>query len=604
MLDFRPRVHRRMAQAEACLKFFDDMHVTLIEEPGFALLLSSQDEPRLWGPCRSPDGKILVAICGRIALDESEWDKAQRTEGSGGIASKAILGLYQTRGIEAMHSLNGNYIVLIHDQESGKCYVVTDRCGMFLAYRREPLDNALVLSSHPDALASVLGEDQNLDTTSLAEFLITGRLTFPYTNYQRVRALDTGCVHTIDVRNGAPKYESKRQYFQFDFKIDPNASEAALAEQLADAFRNAVNRRTLPLLGPVAIGLSGGLDSRGILSAIRYPERILTFNLFDEENIEFQTAKDIAKACGVEFIPFQRDFEYYGNSADLGVRISAGMGNIASNHYLGIREHLSRLGIKNLLTGCYCDYLLKGLALNTVERKFTRSEELAGFGFDFYRTCYWAETVHSKNVQARLHALFPEARKEPRSDQDWLHIQQKRTFPLAYEADLAQRVIPQRVIPWYLPIVDNDIIDTYQKMPSRYKLNASIFKKMVLILCKEEVCQIPDCGTGAPVTASWGRHCFHRYLSALRNRINRNLSPRMATRGSWPNWAYYLRHSPKVHSLWARKNETARDLFVRILGTDPFQKSANQYRGREVEFFQRLLTQKLWLDQRAGVSAQ
>jgi len=78
----------------------------------------------------------------------------------------------------------------------------------------------------------------------------------------------------------------------------------------------------------------------------------------------------------------------------------------------------------------------------------------------------------------------------------------------------------------------------------------------------------------------------------------------MATRGSWPNWAYYLRHSPKVHSLWARKNETARDLFVRILGTDPFQKSANQYRGREVEFFQRLLTQKLWLDQRAGVSAQ
>lgn len=42
-----------------------------------------------------------------------------------------------------------------------------------------------------------------------------------------------------------------------------NGSEHELAESLAGAFRGAVRRRTLPLFGRTAIGMSGGLDSLG-----------------------------------------------------------------------------------------------------------------------------------------------------------------------------------------------------------------------------------------------------------------------------------------------------------------------------------------------------
>ncbi len=601
LLDFRPPSERRMAEAASFLKFFDDMNVAVIEKNGFGLLLTSSDEPGLWGPFESADGNCLVALCGRVALEQRDWEAARDHAGKGGSVCRAIANRYRAGGTENLEGLNGNYVALIHDSAASKIHIVTDRCGMLLAYEGLASGTPLAIGSHPDALARALGEDQNLDVTSLAEFLTTGRLTFPFTYYRNIRGMGSGCIYTFALQHGAAVYESKRQYFGFDFKTDRDGNDVELPEQLALAFGNAVRRRTAPWLGPTAIGLSGGLDSRVILSTTMDKSRIQAFTLFDEENLEFKTAKGLAEACNVTLVPIRRDFEYYGNSADLGVRISGGTGCIASNHFLGIRGHLLRSGIKNLLTGCYCDYLLKGLALNTVERKIVRRDQLVNFNFEFYRPCFWSKTAHRAPVEARSRDLFPECSKGHLSPEDWLEVERKRTFPLAYEGDLAQRVIPQRVMPWFVPIADNEIIDVYLKIPSRQKLNGSLFKKMVSILCDERVLQVPDSNTGAPVNASWAQYSVHRYFSALSNRIHDKVFPRLATRGSWPNWAFYLRRSSVIQSLWTRPNGMARDVLGDLLGASPFQKPISEYQGREVEFFLRLLTLKLWLDQRAAL---
>lgn len=606
LLDFRDgETRRRSARAAASLlRFCEATRVQVMERESFTLVLTRVDDGALWDPCSSLTcGKeLLGALAGRIALEEQEWEAAAREPGPGGLACKTILKRYRVGGIDALRSLNGNFVALVFDEQTAAFHLVTDRCGMFLAYCPAAIGNPPVYCSHPDVLASVLGEDQRLDMTSLSEFLMTGRLSFPYTYYRGIKAIEPGSIHTLSLR-GAARLENKRQYFRFDCKIDARAAEPELAEELAEAFSNAVRRRTLPIFGTTGIGLSGGLDSRAILSATRGRAHVRTFTLFDEENEETRTAGRLAEACGVEMIPIQRDFEYYGNSAELGVRISGGVGNIASNHFLGIRGRLSRLGMGNLLTGCYCDYLLKGLALNTSEQRLSRLERLAHFNFEFYHPHYSNQTAHRQDVEDRLRASFPQAGERPLSEEDWFNIQCSRTFPLAYEGDLAQRVIPQRVMPWYLPILDNDIIDLYLRIPLRYKLGASLFRKMVLQLCDQELCRIPDNNTGARIDASGARYAFHRYLSALRNRIRERLLPGMATRGSWPNWEYYISRSRTVQSLWARKNNSARDLFVQLLGCDPFSRSTQGYRGRQVEQFMRLFTLKLWLDQRMNVSS-
>jgi len=67
-----------------------------------------------------------------------------------------------------------------------------------------------------------------------------------------------------------------------------------LAEQFAAAFKQAAAKRTLPLLGQSAVGLSGGLDSRTVLCACLNRQDVLAFSLYDEETPEFRIARSIA----------------------------------------------------------------------------------------------------------------------------------------------------------------------------------------------------------------------------------------------------------------------------------------------------------------------
>jgi asparagine synthase (glutamine-hydrolysing) len=433
--------------------------------------------------------------------------------------------------------------------------------------------------------------------TSLAEFLMTSRLTFPHTYYRNIQGVEPRCIYTFAVQNGSVTRKC-RQYFHLDFNVDSQATECTLAEELGAAFKSAVKRRTLPMLGRVGVGLSGGLDSRALLSATGQGAHIRAFTLFDEENSEFKTAGAIARACGVELVPIKRDFEFYGNTAELGVRISGGTGCITCNHYLGARERLKDLGLRTFLTGCYCDYLFKGLAFNRRERWLSRTETLNDFQFEFYDRYHWLPTPSRDAVLARLRLTFPEAAKAQLSESDWLEVEQKRIFPLAYEQDLAQRTIPQRVLPWYVPIVDNDILAIYLKTPPRFKLNGSLFRKMLCLSCPPDLLRIPDNNTGARVNASWPNQALHHYWMSLRNRMADRANQGMATPGSWPNWRHYLLHSQTVESLWNRPNPQASSVFTEILGSDPFRRSIGEHLKNDLVLFMRLLTQKLWFDQR------
>jgi asparagine synthase (glutamine-hydrolysing) len=600
LLDLRDAAARTngAARAASLFKFCDDTRVQILERKPFSLVLARVDDSLLWGPfeCSSGDGNLLVALAGRIALDEPQWEAARRIPGDGGLACKAICEMYVNGGIEALANLNGNFVALIYDETKSAFHIVTDRCGMQLVYAstsKEPL----VFASHPDVLASVLGESHDLDKVSLAEFLMTSRFSFPFNYYRNIQALDTGSIYSLNVANGHPGYSSKKQYFRFDFKTDSRATQDDLAGELALAFKKSVQRRTLPLFGRTGVGLSGGLDSRAILSSVRPDAELRAFSLFDKENLEFRTARAIANACNVELIPIKRDFDYYGNSAELGVKVSGGSGCVSCNHFSGVRNHLNEFGLTNLLTGCYCDYLLKGLPLNRIG-KFSGREDLALFQFEFYDSYHWLSTPYRDQVVARLSAQFPESSKKELTDQDWLEIERKRIFPLAYEQDLAQRTIPQRLMPWYVPIVDNDVINVYLKIPARAKLNASLFKRMVSSLCPRNVRDIPDSNTGAAIDSSTFGYALHHCLSAARNRFNEAFRRSIATSGSWPNWRHYVGHSKVIASLWERPNKIARELFQEILGEDPWRKSLVEHADSDVALFQRLLTQKLWLDQR------
>lgn len=600
LLDLRPLPERTLRRAADFLKFFPDMRVERLEYPEFGLVLTAVDEPRLWAPFQSPDGSVLVALCGRVALDQSQWNDASCVRGVGGLACRFIFKCYRQGGVRAACDLSGRFVILICDRSSRKLFLLTDRWGIMPAFTFQ-LGGGVVFSSHPDALADAVGESRNWDLTSFAEFILTCKLSFPSSYYQRIKAVAQASVTTISLGDRGPRIESTKPYFEFRFTPQPEAELDELLEELVSGVKRAVSKRTLPLLGKFALALSGGLDSRTFLCAMSSREELTVFSFFDEKNRELRTARAIARAVGIELVPFRRAFDFYGDSAALGVRISAGMACIGSNHFLGFRKELQDIGAESLLTGCYCDYVFKGLNLNKRSNFWTKRESLGSFDFEYYSEHFLTKTELCAAVRHRLDDMFPPELRRYDTDERVCEVKFRRDFPLHYEEDSAGRLILQRVLPWDAVIAENSLMSVYLKISPAMRLNRRLWAKAVQAICDARVVRIPDANTGAPVNAGLAREAVSSHLCRLGSRLQK-LKASRATTGSWLNWGYYMAHSEKVRSLWEPRNRDAENVFREVLGGDGFSRDLETYQGGRLSLLLRLLTLKLWFDQRAGMS--
>lgn len=599
LLAFGRKYDIRNDSLTSFMQYFSDIEVQTFKHDNYCIILSRPDDWSMWGPFISEENKIRVYLAGRIALEEREWENASNIGGDGGTACKAIFEMYRRGGISLLKKLNGNFVALICDENTRRFYLITDRCGMFPCYSFGLNENDFIISSHPDLLAKALNVSCEWDMTSLAEFLATGKVSFPHTYYKDIKALDYGSIHIIDLQSSDATYNSKIKYFDFDFQIDHQLTEWELAEELASSFRKAINRRTLSRFGKTGISLSAGLDSRSFLCAANSNQNIVSFCFFDEENLEYQIAQKIADTAGVTLYKLKRQFDHYGNHAEHGTVISGGMGDFGNNHYLGFRSDFKKLGIENIIAGFYCDYLFKSLLLNKKRELLSRREIYSAYQYDNYMRTYWFGTSYSDRVRERIDSLFPDHIKKDESELGRLIIEQRRLFPLYSEPDNEETLVPQRVLGWYLPIVDNDIIDTYLRIPPRYKLNVSMYSKMVQLLCGKAIADITNNNTGAKVNASVASLIIHSYVKSFQTRLRRRKKA-IATEESWPNWEYYIHHSKKIESLWTSNNEAAMEIFKLITGADPYRKKIQQYvAGEDLKLFLRLLTLKLWMDRQA-----
>jgi len=590
-LDARTAAQRSTTFATGFLQYYSDVQARTKRWPEFSLVLTRCDDQRLWGSYEDSMHDVFVGLVGRLALDEAEWSTAEKMPGVGGLACKAVARRYHCAGKEGLLEFNGNFILFIYDGALGEILLVTDRLGMvplFFCVK----DGMPVISTHADLLASATGQGGDYDTVSLADFIATGRVSFPHTFYKGIQSLDAGSVHVLRPGSSTPLQSSR--YFSMNYEPS-RANVKVLSEELAHAFQSSVKRRTLPRLGTTAISLSGGLDSRMILCAVPEGCDVSAFSFFDRENAEFRIARQIAMARGIPFQAFHRDPEHYGLAAERGVMIHGGMGSLANNHFLGFREQLSCSGVNNILTGFYCDYLFKGLALDRTHARWFQEARPGPYRHEWYRPVFTLNSAVQHAVSERLEATFPSDRRDFRGDSERLWIEGRRLFPMAFEPDSAEAIIPQRTMGWAPPIADNAIIDVYRILPVCSKLNQSVYTHAVEIVCGPTISRIPDANTWAPVNAHGVNRLFRYALRGLANRAERCLQSRLASSGSWPNWEFYIHHSPVISRLWDDYRPGASALLSDIVGFDLRHAHIADYRNRRLEFFIRLLTLAIWM---------
>ncbi len=224
-------------------------------------------------PAFSADGSVLAVLDGDVLnLDEQRAGlerRGYRFHGTG--PAELVAQGYAADGPDFFAGLNGKFVAALWDGRKRRLVLANDRFGMRPLYRAS-LGGRLVFASEVKALLCDRAVSRRLNLAGIAQFFTYGQLLGEDTFYEGVRLLPPA---TCLVYDPAEDRATERRYWRLEEqRPSPGGSRAEALERIVTAFEYAVDRagRGEHRLG---LSLSGGLDARTILGAMR-PDRPLT----------------------------------------------------------------------------------------------------------------------------------------------------------------------------------------------------------------------------------------------------------------------------------------------------------------------------------------
>jgi asparagine synthase (glutamine-hydrolysing) len=596
-------------QIEAHLRWVPNSACWSGSQDGLAWVVSRVDDPILWAPAFDPVSRVRVLLGGRLALEESDWERASRLPYEGGLAARHVLQAWLKQGQKGLEALNGGALAVMIDEGKREVFVQTDRMGFYPAFQRR--GPGLLLCSHPDVAAAALeraGYPCDFDAVTMAEFLRTGTATQPHTYWRQISQLDPGAHYRGAYAGGGNGLAKVKDYWRpayFEGRYITDRRE--IVARLAEALSRSVRLRTHSRLGKVAVLLSSGADSRTALFGAQRPSEVVAFTMYDEPNEELYGARRLAAAAGAVHIGFQRSQDYYIAHAAEAVRISGGMWSVDSAHYGGLLPEINAAQAGVVLTGCYADYLLKGLAYNR------RHRMLAGRALPLYRLAPFADEFYQpyaeitgdwrERVEQRLNSRFASVAAE--RCQVASAAEYFRLAPIIREADASGRLFLRRTSPIDLFMSDNDVLDLAGLICPSEKINGIPFGMAVDRICGKEARRIPNNNYGTPVGASE----IQRVSSFLKASLWRKISGKgsgqpydrnpksVATVASWPYLPRVIELSVQLRQWRTDLPKDQDELLFEMIGAERRSWTIEDWARRAPTLFMRLFTASLWLSQ-------
>ena len=199
------------------------------------------------------------------------------------------------------NALNGHFLLLAHDARAGEWHAWTNRLATFHAYyahdgRRAALGTcfrAVAAAARPD-----------LDWEALTGFCAYGFCPADRTFLADVRILRPATHYRFDAR---VRLLSAERYWQWHYEPDHGRAYDATVDAFAERFQAVMD--DLLADGHIALPISGGLDSRSTVAAVRpgspVVERVWSYSYgYGDDSVETRIAGQVAAARGLNFHAF------------------------------------------------------------------------------------------------------------------------------------------------------------------------------------------------------------------------------------------------------------------------------------------------------------
>jgi asparagine synthase (glutamine-hydrolysing) len=262
-------------------------------------------------PQLAEDGPVQVLFHGEI-YNEAELRKslqAEHTPQPGKGVASLIAALYRIYGHRFPSRLQGAFCTAVLDEQTKRLMLASDLLGSYPLYWHNG-PHRFVFASELKAVLSDHTVKSALEPRAVADYVTFGFLFGTKTLAARVQLLPSASILIFGWDDGSCSIE---HYWRLEQALQPwEGSRATYTEKLCQAFNGAVHRA---LSGGYSFGvsLSGGLDSRAILSAIdcaRTP--VSTYTLGVKGCADEVIAEKLSRLAGTRHRFFSLDTQYLG----------------------------------------------------------------------------------------------------------------------------------------------------------------------------------------------------------------------------------------------------------------------------------------------------
>src|SRR3989442_7210 len=475
--------------------------------------------------------------------------------------SETILHLYEERGLDFVHEIEGDYAIALWDADREQLVLARDRGGVKPIYNY--CKNGLsIFASKIKAILQQPAVTAEVNEEALYHYLTFVTTPAPQTLFREIQKLPAGHMLIVD-RSGNVRIT---QYWDALPSASPKLTESEHQANILNLLRDSIKKRMMADV-PFGVFLSGGVDSSANVALMSelmtQPVRTFTVGFHDTEELnELESARAISKRFGTnhhevmigreemtKFLPdlvFHQDEPiadpvcvplYYVSklARDTGtivVQVGEGSDEIFGGYdwfrtYLQIQErfwrHAERFPVSmrragSGLAGSLVKKILKKRMASEVVRRLGANESLFwGGAVVFDETMKPA--VLSPDMRARYNGLstynvvreYQETIAAARPDSDYAarmtYLELKLRLPelLLMRVD---KITMATSVEARVPFLDHQLIEYAMSLPRSLKVKGAtgkhILKRALESVLPKDVLYQPKRGFGAP-TREWFR---------------------------------------------------------------------------------------------------
>lgn len=390
--------------------------------------------------------------------------------------TRALLKRFLQGKLDLVEDISGPFQLVVVNKLTNEVSCFTDLMLFIPAYMYRDNGNGITFGSHVDAVARIAKKSDEYDRVSIADFILHGVVTYPFTIFADVKQMGPAAGYRFKFERNRLVYESEDEPYWMPHEEYSFGSIDDVAGQLREGVKHHVAAITKSM-SHVAQFVSGGEDSRVLLGLM--PERLQKdgYVFLDSVNREGKIAQRVAKAYSASLKIGLRYPLHYLNIVDEACALVGSGHQYVHCHSLRFDKEFELKKYPAVFGGYFSDSLLKGAYArkSMVGSKFRvipeRWLEGSTQGLPVLSSLFGKDLLQ-QITRRRVEHVNRVKEIRPETVHEWFVL-----WPATMRKAITNHYCNRRLFPSYEVFMSHEVVKISSSVPTSWKLNRRLFHK-------------------------------------------------------------------------------------------------------------------------------